>query len=374
MSSVNIYSILRSKSSNEHLIKRYIKFISLCNHSPNEYVEDHHICPKADDLFPEYIDLNIHTWNLVKLTSRQHIIAHVMLWKIFGGSQTLALDCMLGKFNSNTNELLVNRIIPTSITIRYHAKLREETKKYLSEIREGFACYKDENNNKFVLHKDDPKIKELNLVGNNKGHIHREDSKKKMSATKYPSKRVKMYFLDCEISVKLFSPEFSDYLAQGWTTSYTEEDMQWVKDFRYSNHSDKMKGRTRYCLPDGSYYGMLYKDDPKIEEMGLMVQYTENNKKQLESIRHLGAESLIGTKIYNNGEIEARFHETPADKTWKLGRLPRSESHSKNQKEAARKAQQGKKAWNDGVVCKRFPDGFNPGEGWVLGLLPRNYN
>ena len=135
-----------------------------------------------------------------------------------------------------------------------------------------------------------------------------------------------------------------------------------------------MRGRTRYCLPDETYYGMLYKDDPRIDELNLQVQYTENNKKQLESIQHLGAESLVGTKIYNNGKAEARFHEQPADKTWKLGRLPRSESHSKNQKEAARKAQQGKKAWNNGVVCKRFPDGVNPGEGWVLGLLPRKKN
>ena len=356
------------------MIKRYIKFISLCNHSPNEYVEGHHICPKADDLFPEYIDVNIYPWNLVKLTARQHIIAHVMLWKIFGGSQALAFDCMLGKFNSNTNNLLANRIIPTSIMIRYHARMREETKKYLSEIREGFACYKDETNNKFVLHKDDPKIKELSLVGNNLGYTHSEEAKEKMSIAKYPNKIVKMFFLDCEVSVKLFSENFSYYLAQGWTTYYTEEDKQWVKDSRYSNHSDKMRGRTRYCLPDETYYGMLYKDDPRIDELNLQVQYTENNKKQLESIQHLGAESLVGTKIYNNGKAEARFHEQPADKTWKLGRLPRSESHSKNQKEAARKAQQGKKAWNNGVVCKRFPDGVNPGEGWVLGLLPRKKN
>lgn len=367
MSSVNIYSILRSKSSNEHMIKRYIKFISLCDHSHNEYVEDHHICPKADDLFPEYIDLNINPWNLVKLTSRQHIIAHVMLWKIFGGSQTVALHYMLNVQNSITINIS-SRVVPTSISIRYSALLKEEY--YHSRIGKG--VYKDLTGYIYFIHKNDPKIKKLNLVGNNKGHIHTEDSKKKMSTTKYPSKRIKMFFLDCEISVKLFSIEFSEYLAQGWTTYYTKGDMKWVRDSRYSNHSDKMKERTRYCLPDGKYYGMLYKDDPRIDELNLQVQYTENNKKQLESIQHLGAESLVGTKIYNNGKAEARFHEQPADKTWKLGRLPRSESHSKNQKEAARKAQQGKKAWNNGVVCKRFPDGVNPGEGWVLGLLPRN--
>lgn len=370
----NLFEILSSKSQNTHFIDRYIKFVKSCdriNTHQDGYTEIHHVCPKANDLFPEYDNLEIYKWNSVRLTARQHIIAHVMLWKIFGGSQTYAIDCMLGKFNSDSNIRLENRKVPPSIKIRYEAKIREELSIIKGEARKGKAVFKDENNIKYLLDIDDPKIKELNLVGNNTGNTHSEEAKQKMSIAKYPNKTVKMYFLDCEISVKLFSEIFSDYLAQGWSTEYSQEDMQWVKDRKNKHVSDKLVGRARYCLPDGEYFGMLYKDDPNIITLNLQVQYTESNKKQLESIQQLGAQALIGTNIYNNGTEEARFIDSPDDPQWVKGRLPRSESHSKNQKEAARKAQLGTKAWHNGIVCKRYPDGVNPGDGWVMGLLPR---
>lgn len=365
----NLFEILSSKSQNTHFINRYIKFIKWCNEVNSsiegEYLECHHICPKSDDLFPEFSDFSVNEWNMIELTSRQHIIAHVMLWKIFGNSQTIALHYMLNVQNVDT--YFSNRKVPPSIKIRYASKLKSE----YNISRKGKAVFKDENNIKYLLDIDDPKIKELNLVGNNTGNTHSEEAKQKMSIAKYPNKTVKMYFLDCEISVKLFSEIFSDYLAQGWSTEYSQEDMQWVKDRKNKHVSDKLVGRARYCLPDGEYFGMLYKDDPNIITLNLQVQYTESNKKQLESIQQLGAQALIGTNIYNNGTEEARFIDSPDDPQWVKGRLPRSESHSKNQKEAARKAQLGTKAWHNGIVCKRYPDGVNPGDGWVMGLLPR---
>jgi hypothetical protein len=92
-------------------------------------LEAHHILPKARDLFPEYTSFKDNPWNKVRLTTDQHIIAHVMLWKAYGGSQAKALECMLGVFNSNTNKNLSNRKIPTKFVRRYLAKAREDPAK-----------------------------------------------------------------------------------------------------------------------------------------------------------------------------------------------------------------------------------------------------
>ena len=88
MTSNDIYSILSSKSHNPHYLNRYYKFILLCtlankNLSKSVYTENHHICPKAKDLFPKYTNLKIFPWNSIKLTRRQHILSHYLLAKSY---------------------------------------------------------------------------------------------------------------------------------------------------------------------------------------------------------------------------------------------------------------------------------------------------
>lgn len=101
MTSNTIYSILESKRHNPHYLKRYFNFILGCknknvNLSISIYVENHHICPKANDMFPEYGNNKIHTWNNIKLTAKQHFIAHHLLWKAFPNtSMTYTFKCFL---------------------------------------------------------------------------------------------------------------------------------------------------------------------------------------------------------------------------------------------------------------------------------------
>ena len=83
---MDIYSILSSKPHNPHYLNRYITFIEHCqqkNVGHEGPVENHHICPKAKDMFPEYKDFRSHPWNKAPLTPRQHFIAHLILWKVF---------------------------------------------------------------------------------------------------------------------------------------------------------------------------------------------------------------------------------------------------------------------------------------------------
>ena len=106
---MNIYEILSSKPHNLHYLNRYLNFIKSCQKYNNEhniylksklhpdgiYMERHHICPKAKDLFPEYKSFKIHPWNQINLTPRQHFIAHLILWKVYGGSQARAIMYMI---------------------------------------------------------------------------------------------------------------------------------------------------------------------------------------------------------------------------------------------------------------------------------------
>lgn len=71
-------TLFNSFEVNPHYLKRYLAFVLNCTSKPNNYTEKHHILPKS--LFPEYkTDLK----NLVKLTSRQHFVAHWILSKVF---------------------------------------------------------------------------------------------------------------------------------------------------------------------------------------------------------------------------------------------------------------------------------------------------
>ena len=87
---MNIYNILATKPHNAHYLMRYVKYI--VSLSGNKYkrgvTEKHHICPKANDMFPEFKSFTDNPWNRVNLTHRQHYVAHWLLWKAFPHSKS----------------------------------------------------------------------------------------------------------------------------------------------------------------------------------------------------------------------------------------------------------------------------------------------
>lgn len=373
MSSIDIYAILESKPHNSHYLKRYYKFIKFCqeinqNIDEIEYTENHHICPKAYDLFPEYTDLRVYAWNSVNLTARQHILAHVMLWKAYGGSQTMAIDCMVNKFNSDTNANLSSRKVPTSIAIRYSALCKEDANLVRGEFHKGKATFKDAEGNTYYLSCDDPVIQELGLVGKNSGTSHSEESIAKMSASKLKYKKIILYCLNAKTKISAFDDNLNEYLAQGWLPFLAGEDRELRKLVANKKVSNKTKGNCRFMYQDGTYYGVIKTDDPIIQELNLVPHVTENQRKQMVKWSQAAADSNRGTNIYNNGVDEARFDEDPGGE-WKIGRLPRSPEWDKKQKEATSK--QGHKFWNNGVECRLLkPDEAVP-EGWVPGMIKR---
>ena len=123
---MNIYSILSSKPHNSHYLNRYIKFIEGCqvkNIGFEGYIENHHICPKAEEMFPEYISFNEHPWNKISLTARQHFIAHMLLWKAYPEYSSMRFAFWR----------LINGKHDIKITSRVYAKIKEEIIESISE-------------------------------------------------------------------------------------------------------------------------------------------------------------------------------------------------------------------------------------------------
>lgn len=53
---------------------------------PDEYYEIHHIVPRS-------LGGNHHPHNLVNLTLKEHYVAHLLLYKIFGDTQIFSIKC-----------------------------------------------------------------------------------------------------------------------------------------------------------------------------------------------------------------------------------------------------------------------------------------
>jgi hypothetical protein len=123
---MDILTILCSKPHNFHYLSRYLKFIRTCNIANGEYTENHHICPKAKDLFPEY---EKSSWNIVKLTARQHFIAHHLLWKAYSNSSmAYTFRCFTdGQISKNTKRTKLK------ITNRIYEKLKIDSSRFNSD-------------------------------------------------------------------------------------------------------------------------------------------------------------------------------------------------------------------------------------------------
>lgn len=187
---MNIYDILKTRNYNPHYLDKYYSFILGCfikNKTNNItklskynkegiYMETHHILPKAKDLFPEYRDLKKNPWNSIDLTPRQHYIAHLILWKCYGGSQALALNYMCS-------------ISPKKMTSKIYEELRKDTSINLSKICKGISQSKNHiikrvnsrknNGNPWVSKETIDKINKnrKDITGNNNPFFNKKHSK-----------------------------------------------------------------------------------------------------------------------------------------------------------------------------------------------------
>jgi hypothetical protein len=145
--------ILKTKPCNEFYINHYKNFIEKCRIKnkfigKSIYCEVHHICPKAKDLFPEYKNIKEFPWNGVVLTFEQHIIAHILLTKIYpkNFSMSFSLTMMVGDDNK-----------------------KYKTKYENFYYNRGFVSALDENGK--IIRITTKEFYSGNYVGNNKGKV-----------------------------------------------------------------------------------------------------------------------------------------------------------------------------------------------------------
>lgn len=173
---MNILKLLQSKPHNSHYLNRYYKFILYCQRDNiTNDVESHHICPKADDLFPEYKDGRIHPWNIVNLTYRQHLIAHWMLYKAYKGSQVYAFVGMCQQKSKRGNVRLNSS--------RAYEFAKKEANRMSKIENKGFAMYVDMNGNRIRCKTTDSRVISGELISTSKGRKYKKRSAESRSRT-----------------------------------------------------------------------------------------------------------------------------------------------------------------------------------------------
>lgn len=319
MSYMDYREILKTKPHNAHHLGRYIKFLDACDvrvPPENEILEKHHRCPKGHGMFLEYKNLQTYPWNGIMLTVREHIIAHVLLWKAFPNSYSVSmgLECMLGSFVEG-NFIWYERKVPTASRIRYLARVRQER----GRLSEGFATYKDLAGKHYYLKSDSPLIEELGLVGAVSGRTH-----------------------DAKALAKMRGRTLTDAQKQN-----VSESQMGMRHF-YNVHT--LKTTRAKEAPSSDWKNG--RKPPRVKTK------TVKTTKQVYRV----SESNAGTKWYNNGVEERRLKE-PLD-GWKLGKLRRSDDSYKAQGRA------GLKYFNNGIENRKFET--PPDASWKPGMKPRN--
>ena len=175
---MNYLEILKTKKHNEHYLNRYCKLIELFR-DQNYSGDTHHICPKAKDMFPEYIACN---WNKVIVTSRQHFILHWVLAKAFPGtSQTLAFFYMsntLNKHKGKDYQIAREKQVEIAKLVGKNLKRNAKISAALKGKPKSAEHIASMTGHK-VTEETRQKLREANL-----GKKHTEESKQKMSESR----------------------------------------------------------------------------------------------------------------------------------------------------------------------------------------------
>ena len=127
--------------ASEHQLNRYLKFIDSCkNKEIVGFYEKHHIIPRS-------LGGSDKATNLVKLTARQHFIAHLMLSKMFKSNSYIKMHHAIWN--------MVNRDKGVRTTSRTYEMLRQKRSKLLSVMFAG------ENNPMYGVKLSDERKKQL---------------------------------------------------------------------------------------------------------------------------------------------------------------------------------------------------------------------
>jgi len=105
---------------------RYVTFIMTRKmHDEDVYTEKHHVFPRS---LCNFVYVNDYS-NLIRLTAREHFIAHMLLWKALGGGMTNAF-MRLANCGKYTDKGI-------TLNAKQYAVLRENFATYSSKLNKG---------------------------------------------------------------------------------------------------------------------------------------------------------------------------------------------------------------------------------------------
>lgn len=192
--------------------KWYLKLVS--KNSNNDYVERHHILPKC--LFPEY---KRSSWNVVKLSAKQHFIAHILLYKMFEKNTKgygKMLTASLRMKMHNTDNRYVNSKLYEQVKIKFG--------KYISETQRWSEEHKQRISQK--------------LKGVVRGPMS-EEAKQKMIASKKASHVPKIWMYKDNKETKVVYDKIDIFLVDGWKKGV-------IKEKRFNENYRKKQSQKTY--------------------------------------------------------------------------------------------------------------------------------
>lgn len=170
-----------------HFEKRYWnilrKFQEINKHKVSEIWEYHHIFPKS--LYPDY---ETESWNLIKLTTRQHYIVHWVLAKIFNGTMWFAFNMMSRTLNGRSSklyELSRKYVVEQSSKLNFGRVHSQEFRKIVSERTLGSVTVKNKEGDTFRVSVNDPRYLSGELVYYRTGYTHKQETISKMKESSF---------------------------------------------------------------------------------------------------------------------------------------------------------------------------------------------
>jgi len=182
----NINSLVTTK--NQHYIDRYLRFI-YSRKEQEENFHRHHILPKAKDMFPQFKNSQEFPWNCIKLSYREHFIAHWILAKAFPkSSQQRAFYHMVNLLNrkrSKDYEYAKKKHIELIIAITQNAGRNEKISKSLKGKPKS-----EEHKKKLSLHRHSEETKKK-IRDANIGKKMSDEQRKKLSVQRTGKSKAK---------------------------------------------------------------------------------------------------------------------------------------------------------------------------------------
>lgn len=251
---MNIYQLLSSKPHNKRYLDRYYKFIEYCKEMninlSDCYTEAHHILPRGE--FEEYSSFRENPWNRINLTARQHFIAHMLLWKCFGRTQTAAFYAM-----SNESDFSINN--------RIYERLKKERSILISQVLTGKKKTEDHVNK---INRNPEKIRKTAEAHTGMKRSIESRNKMKQSRKKYLSTN-EIRNKNTVVYTNIITNERSYFNK----TEIVSLDKDWVKG---------LNGPKKKCYWDGINPHVYKRYIPGFEPNGWVLGNPKNPNKRLD--------------------------------------------------------------------------------------------